>query len=141
MIEIIKDKKILRITPFQRENTPDIPESDWIQVYVEYMLPEIKIQYQASFTAGELNLLKNNLTGLYMNLVKGKIANEIVFDSMENQLNLIFSPSLRKGVLLTLTLRPENSAESIIVSDCLGMDESYFPALLSGLNEIINWPS
>jgi hypothetical protein len=142
MIEIINDKKILRVTPFERENTPGIPEYDWIRTYVEYELPELKAQYQASFNAGELSILKNKLTELYVNLVNGAKAQEVVFDSMENQLNLIFSPSHSgQGVLLTLTLRPENPAESVVVSDSLGMDESYFPALLSGLDDIINWPS
>ncbi|EMM6762722.1 hypothetical protein ROS60_003389 [Pluralibacter gergoviae] len=140
MIEIINDKKILRITPFQRDNTPDIPEYDWIQVYVEYILPELKAQYQASLNVGELNILKNKLTELHTDLVNGGEAQEVVFDSTENQLNLIFSPSSGYSVLLTLALRPENPAESVVVSDSLMMDESYFPALLSGLSEIINWP-
>ncbi|MGK8934013.1 WapI family immunity protein [Pluralibacter gergoviae] len=142
MIEIINDSKILRITPFQRENTPDIPEYDWIRIYVEYVLPELKAQYQASLNVGELNILKNKLAELHIDLVNGREAREVVFDSMENQLNLTFSP-LSSGcrVLLALTLRPENPAESVVVSDNLVMDESYFPALLSGLNEIINWPS
>ncbi|HEI8865253.1 TPA: hypothetical protein SLG40_000711 [Serratia odorifera] len=142
MIEIVNDRKILRVTPFERENTPDIPQYDWIQTYVEYELPELKAQYQASFNVGELNILKNKLTELHINLVNGGKAQEVVFDSTENQLNLIFTPSSSgQGVLLTLTLRPENPAESVVISDSLGMDESYFPALISGLDEIINWPS
>ncbi|CAE1144789.1 WapI family immunity protein [Serratia rhizosphaerae] len=142
MIEIVNDRKILRVTPFERENTPDIPQYDWIQTYVEYELPELKAQYQASFNVGELNILKNKLTELHINLVNGGKAQEVVFDSTENQLNLIFTPSPSgQGVLLTLTLRPENPAESVVISDSLGMDESYFPALISGLDEIINWPS
>lgn len=52
MIEIISDRKILRISPFGRDNTPDIPEYDWIHTYVEYELPELKTQYQASFNVG-----------------------------------------------------------------------------------------
>lgn len=140
MIEIINSKKILRVTPFERENTPEIPEYDWIQTYVEYELPELKAQYQASFNVGELNTLKNKLIELHINLVNSGKPQEVVFDSTENQLNLIFSPlSSGQGVLLTLTLRPENPAESVVVSDSMGMDESYFPALLFGLDEIINW--
>lgn len=140
MIEIINGKKILRITPFERDNTPDIPEYDWIQTYVEYELPELKSQYQASFNVGELNTLKNKLIELHINLVNSGKAQEVVFDSTENQLNLIFSPlPSGQGVLLTLTLRPENPAESVVVSDSMGMDESYFPALFSGLDKIINW--
>ena len=142
MIEIISDRKILRISPFGRDNTPDIPEYDWIHTYVEYELPELKTQYQASFNVGELNALKAKLRELHRRLVDGTKAREVIFDSTENQLNLVFSPSSTgRGVLLTLTLRPENPAESVVVSDSLGMDESYFPAILSGLDEIINWTS
>ena len=66
----------------------------------------------------------------------------LIFVSRVYELNLVFSPSSTgRGVLLTLTLRPENPAESVVVSDSLGMDESYFPAILSGLDEIINWTS
>ncbi|MGU7801910.1 WapI family immunity protein, partial [Escherichia coli] len=57
----------------------------------------------------------------------------------ENQLNLVFTPSsFGHGALMSLTLRPENPAESVVISDCLGLDESYFPALIAGLEEIIN---
>ncbi|MCK1069423.1 hypothetical protein OCJ35_02930 [Pluralibacter gergoviae] len=140
MIEIINDKKILRVTPFQRANTPGIPDYDWIQTYVEYVIPELKAQYQASLNVGELNIPKNKLTELHTDLVNGGAAREVVFDSTENQLNLIFSPLSSGCSLLTLTLRPENPAESVVVSDSLVMDESYFPALLSGISEIINWP-
>lgn len=140
MIEIISDRKVLRITPFERENTPEAPAYDWIQTYVEYELPELKAQYKAAFNVGELRALKDKHKNLHANLVNGVKAQEVVFDSTENQLNLIFSPSsVGRGVLLTLTLRPENPAESVVVNDSLGLDESYFPALLLGLDEIINW--
>ncbi|MEX9251227.1 WapI family immunity protein [Pseudenterobacter timonensis] len=140
MIEIISDRKSLRVTPFERDNTPDIPEYDWIQTYVEYELPELKTQYRASFNVGELNALKDKLKELHGSLVNDGKAREVIFDSTENQLNMVFSPSLTgRGVLLTLTLRPENPAESVVVSDTLGIDESYFPAILSGLDEILHW--
>lgn len=140
MIEIISDRKSLRVTPFERDNTPDIPEYGWIQTYVEYELPELKTQYRASFNVGELNALKDKLKELHGSLVNDGKAREVIFDSTENQLNMVFSPSLTgRGVLLTLTLRPENPAESVVVSDTLGIDESYFPAILSGLDEILQW--
>lgn len=141
MVEIVNDRKTLRVTPFDRENTPDAPEYDWIKTYVEYELPELKAQYQASFNVGELNTLKEELRNLHANLVNGGKAKEVVFDSTENQLNLVFTQSsFGHGVLLTITLRPENPAESVVISDSLVIDESYFPALFAGLEEIINWP-
>lgn len=140
MIEIISDRKSLRVTPFERDNMPDIPEYDWIHTYVEYELPELKTQYRASFNVGELNALKDKLRELHRSLVNDGKVREVIFDSTENQLNMVFSPSLTgRGVLLTLALRPENPAESVVVSDTLGIDESYFPAILSGLDEILHW--
>jgi len=41
------------------------------------------------------------------------------------------------GVIMELT--PENHAESITLAGSLDIDESYFPDLLSGLDDIISW--
>ncbi|AMQ59361.1 TPA: WapI family immunity protein [Klebsiella aerogenes] len=139
MIEIISDKKILRITAFERENTPNAPAYDWIKTYVEYHLPELNVQYQASFNVGELSELKDNLIALHTHLINEDAHTDVIFESTENQLNLVFTPSsFGHGALMSLTLRPENPAESVVISDCLGLDESYFPALIAGLEEIIN---
>ncbi|MDU3078529.1 MAG: hypothetical protein E7B29_19925, partial [Mixta calida] len=64
---------------------------------------------------------------------------EVIFYSTENQLNLRFFPMSGNSVAVDLILRPENPAESVIVKDSFGIDQSYFPALLSGLDEMINW--
>ncbi len=39
-----------------------------------------------------------------------------------------------------MVLRPEDHADSVTLTDFFGLDESDFPAILSGLDEIINWP-
>ncbi|ORM57820.1 hypothetical protein PRCB_04075 [Pantoea rodasii] len=139
MIEIVSGARILRLSPFERENTPDTPEYDWINTYIEYQLPELKTQFQASFTAGELADLKSDLSAMYQCLLDETDHQDIVFESMENQLNIHFINILHGSVAIELTLRPENSAESVIVKDSFGIDQSYFPALLSGLDEMIHW--
>lgn len=107
MIEIVSGDKALRVSPFERENTPDAPAYDWIKTFVEYELPGLRVQYQASFNVGELISLKENLAVLHSGLVNDDKPHDLVFDSTENQLNLIFSPSTSgRGVLVTLTLRP-----------------------------------
>ena len=139
MIEIVSGARILRVSPFERQNTPEAPEYDWIRTYIEYNLPELNTQYQASFNSGELTELKQKINHMYQSLLKGIKPCDVNFDSMENQLNIHFIPMADNSVAVELTLRPENPAESVIIKDFFGIDESYFPALLSGLVEMINW--
>lgn len=139
MIEIVSGSRILRLSPFERQNTPDAPKYDWIRTYVEYQLPELQTQYQASFCVGELTDFRRNIASVYQGLIDGSRPPEVIFDSTENQLNLRFFPMSGNSVAVDLILRPENPAESVIVKDSFGIDQSYFPALLSGLDEMINW--
>ncbi|AXF75835.1 hypothetical protein LU604_12520 [Erwinia tracheiphila] len=139
MIEIVSGARILRVSPFERQNTPEAPEYDWIRTYIEYNLPELNTQYQASFNSGELTDLKQKINYMHQSLLNGIKPSDVNFDSMENQLNIHFIPMTDNSVAVELTLRPENPAESVIIKDFFGIDESYFPALLSGLDEMINW--
>lgn len=139
MIEIVSGSRILRLSPFERQNTPDAPKYDWIRTYVEYQLPELQTQYQPSFCVGELTDFRRNMVSFYRGLIDGSRPPEVIFKSTENQLNLHFVPMPGNSVAVDLTLRPENPAESVIVKDSFGIDQSYFPALLSGLDEMINW--
>ncbi|MGB8664450.1 MAG: hypothetical protein WCD24_06755 [Serratia inhibens] len=139
MIDIISGSRTLRVSPFERQNTPEAPAYDWIRTYVEYSLPELKAQYQASFSVGELIDFRRGVVSIYQDLVGGHKPHDVVFDSTENQLNLHFIPMPDNSIAVELTLRPENPAESVIIKDSFGIDESYFPALLSGLDEMINW--
>lgn len=81
MIEIISDKKILRISAFERENTPNAPAYDWIKTYVEYRLPELNVQYQASFNVGELSELKDKLIALHTHLINENAHTDVIFES------------------------------------------------------------
>lgn len=83
--------------------------------------------------------MRKNIASLYQGLINGSKLPDVVFDSTENQLNLRFIPVPYNSIVVELTLRPENPAESVIIKDSFGIDQSYFPALLSGLDEMINW--
>lgn len=139
MIEITSSSMTFRLSPYERENTPEAAAYDWIGTYVEYALPQLQTQFKASFNVGELQKLKCQLESLYNSLLNGQKHRNIVFDSTENQVNLRFIQALPNHVSVELTLRPEGPADSVVVIDSLGIDESYFPALLSGLDEMINW--
>ncbi|QKJ87118.1 hypothetical protein PMPD1_2173 [Paramixta manurensis] len=132
MIDIVSGSRSLRISPFERQKTPEAPAYDWIRTYVEYSLPELKAQYQTSFSVGEIIDFKEDIYSLYQEVSSGHKAHEVVFDSTENQLNLRFIPMTNNTIAVKLTLRPENPAESVIIKDSFGIDQSYFPALLSG---------
>ncbi|WP_343553267.1 hypothetical protein [Pantoea sp.] len=139
MIEIVSGARTLRLSPFERDITPEAPEYDWIRTYIEYQLPALKTQFQASFKIGELADLKDSLNTLYQCLRDGTDHSNVFFESMENQLTIHFINMRYGSVAIELTLRPENPAESVTVKDSFGIDQSYFPSLLSGLDEMINW--
>ena len=141
MIELISGNKTLRISAFERENTPDVPAYDWINSYIEFTLPELKTQYTTAFNVGELTELKKQINSLYLALLNGDKHENIIFDSAENQLNIRFiKMDDDENVAVDITLRPENPADSVIVKDTFVIDQSYFPAFMSGLDEMINWP-
>lgn len=140
MIKIQSGARVLSITPYERENTPEAPPYDWIRTYIKFSLPELKTQYATSFTVGELMDLKHGLSSLYDSLIKGTSHAGVQFDSLENQININFlKVGLRGDNAIELTMRPEKNADSVIIKDFFGLDESYFPALISGLTEMINW--
>lgn len=140
MLEIISGARTLRITPFERECTPEEPMYDWIKVYVEFTLPELKSNFQAALTIGELLELKKGINLFYECLLNDSQPKDIIFESLENQVNLhIKHLEKNNGILVDIILRPEPHAESLKIIDSFGIDESYFPLLLLGINEAIEW--
>lgn len=105
---------------------------------MEYVLPQLQTQFKASFNVGELVDLKSQLESLYNSLQDIEKHRDIIFYSTENQVNLRFIQALPNHVRVEITLRSESPADSVIVTDSFGIDESYFPALLCGLDEMIN---
>ena len=139
MIELICGSRQLKITPYERESNPD--DDDWINVCIEFSVPELKTQFKAAFTVYELSQLKNGIESVYYSMISASESYPLKFDSLEGRINLSFRKIHPEHVEVELVLRPEDHAESVKVTDIFYLDQSYFPALLSGLDEIINWPN
>ncbi|EOS94267.1 hypothetical protein ETR_14561 [Erwinia tracheiphila PSU-1] len=103
-------------------------------------MPELKTEFKTAFTVYELSQLKNGVENIYQSIVSVNESFTVNFDSLENRMNISFIKIHSEHVEVNLVLRPEDHAESIKVTDTFYIDQSYFPALLSGLDEMINWP-
>ncbi|MBL7636479.1 WapI family immunity protein [Atlantibacter hermannii] len=137
MMKIIFGSRTLQLTPYERHNEPDY--YDWISVWIEYSLPEFKTLYKAAFTVYELSQLRTGLTNIYQSMLTSTESPPVHFNSMERMMDISFMKNYPEHVEVNLVLRPEDHAESIVVTDTFYLDHSYFPALLSGLDQIINW--
>ncbi|WP_369788474.1 hypothetical protein [Rouxiella sp. WC2420] len=140
MINIQSGTKLLKLAPYERIPEPECADYDRIMVWVEFSIPQLKTQFSAEFMAGDLETIKEELIGLYQSLKNQKKSDKIVFSSVFEQVMLTFYPDESTGsVALEMVLKPENNVESITLTDLIGIDESYFPALLNDLDELINW--
>lgn len=137
MIDIICGSRKLQITPYERQINPDY--YDLINVWVEFLLPELKTQFKAELNLFELLRLREGVANIYQNLLSSRESPAVYFKSDEKMLNIAFMKIHPEHVAVHLVLMPENHTESVTPIDNFYLDQSYFPALLSGLDEIINW--
>lgn len=137
MIELICGTRQLKLTPYERESNPD--DDDWINVWIEFLLPELQTEFKTAFTVYELSQLKNGIANIYQSMISSSESSTVNFASLENRINISFSRMHPEHVEVNLVLRPEEHADSVKVTDRFYLDQSYFPALLSGLDEMINW--
>ena len=140
MVNINSGSRHLRLTPYERIEEPEEPSFDWINVWVEFSIPELKTEFKTAFTVSELKILKKELENLYQSLKAQRKNPNVLFNSLEKQVILNFrKPKFGDHIGIDLLIRPEDHADSVILKDFFGIDESYFPALLSGLDAMINW--
>lgn len=140
MIDINVGTLKFQLSPYEREYGEEDLFDDWIKTFVEYKLPELTVQYSAAFTVSELVDLKNKIKALYEDLLKQEPHSDISFESIERHISLqIRQVGHLDSAEVNIVLRPENSAESVKVIDTFYLDQSYFPGLLAGLDEMINW--
>ncbi|MDF7680968.1 hypothetical protein PT300_10405 [Enterobacteriaceae bacterium ESL0689] len=137
MIDIEVGVLKFQLTPYEREC--DLDYDDWIHVWIEFFLPELKTAFNTAFTSWELSELKNGIANIYQSMISSSQSSPANFDSMERRVCISLRKVHPEHVEVNLVLRPEDHADSVIVTDIFYLDQSYFPALLSGLNEIINW--
>ncbi|WP_241647219.1 WapI family immunity protein [Rosenbergiella metrosideri] len=142
MIDINVGVLKFQLSPYEREYSEDGLFSDWIKTFVEYKLPVLTIQYSTAFTVVELVDLKEQFCSLYDCLVKQQPHSGISFDSLERHFSLQVNQVGHHNVAeISIMMKPEDNAESVKVTDTFYLDQSYFPSLLSGLDQMINWSS
>lgn len=114
--------------------------SDWIKTFVEYKLPVSSTPYITAFTVNELIELRRQVKSLYECLVKQKPHSGISFESLERHFSLQVNQVGHHDVAeINIMMKPEDNADSVKITDTFYLDQSYFPAFLSGLDEMINW--
>ena len=140
MVDINVGVLRFQLSPYEREYAEDGPSSDWIKTFVEYKLPVLATQYSTAFTVSELVDLRKGIESLYNYLVERKPHPNISFESLERHFSLKINQVGRYDVAeIYIMMKPEDNAESVTVTDIFYLDQSYFPALLLGLDKMIFW--
>ena len=140
MIDISVGTLKFQLSPYEREFAEDELSDDWIKTFVEYKLPVLTAQYNTAFTVTELIDLRRKFQSFYDSLVKQKTHSDISFDSLERHFSLQVSQVGHHDTAeITIMMKPEDNADSVKIIDTFYLDQSYFHALLAGLDEMINW--
>lgn len=140
MIDLTIGTLKFQLSPYERVPEPDDASYDWIKTFIEYKLPGLSVQYSTEFTVYELKELRGELQSLYEYLLSQKPHADIIFDSLERHFSLHIEQSAHRDIAnVNIMMKPEDHADSVKVTDSFCLDQSYFPALLSGLDEMINW--
>lgn len=140
MIDITSGDRHLKLTPYERVSEPEIPAYSRIMVWVEFSIPALKTEFAAEFFVGQLEQFRNDTQGFYQALKNGGKVKDINLTSAFEQVVLKLHQAHFAGAVgVSMELKPENHAESITLEGSLDIDESYFPDLLSGLDDIISW--
>lgn len=140
MIDIQSGSRHLKLTPYERIPEPEERAYDRIMVWVEFLVPGLKTEFITEFSAGELELAREELQKLHQSLIVNQKSQPTELKSLFEQVIMTLHQSdFGDAVGINLTLKPEDHADSVTLKDFFGIDQSYFPALLSGLDEMINW--
>lgn len=140
MIDIEVGILKFQLSPYEREHAEEDLSDDSIKTFVGYKLPVLTTQYSTAFTVPELIELKKEIQSFYEGLIKQEPRPDIFFDSLERHFSLQFRQVSHHDIAeVNIVMKPEDNADSVKVTDTFYLDQSYFPALLSGLDEMINW--
>lgn len=140
MIDIISGDRRLLLTPYERLAEPEVPAYSRIMVWVEFSIPALKTEFAAEFFVSELEQFRNDTHALHEALKTGGQSKDISLTSVFEQVMLKFHQAHFAGAVgVSMVLKPENHADSITLVDSFGIDESYFPDLIAGLDGIISW--
>ena len=109
-------------------------------VWVEFSIPALKTEFAAEFFVGQLEQFRHDIHGFHQALKTGAKFKDINLTSAFEQVMLKLHQAHFAGAVgVSMVLKPENHADSITLEDSFDIDESYFPDLLSGLDDIISW--
>lgn len=140
MINITSGNRHLKLTPYERLTESEEPAYSRIMVWVEFSVPALKTEFAAEFFVGQLQQSRNDMYGFHQAIKNGMKFKDINLTSAFDQVALKFHQANFSGTVgVSMVLKPENQADSITLEDSFDTDESYFPGLLSGLDDIISW--
>ncbi|MDU5453330.1 MAG: hypothetical protein E6095_07310 [Pseudescherichia vulneris] len=140
MIDITSGTRHLKLTPYERLTEPQAPAYSRIMVWVEFSVPALKTEFAAEFFVGQLQQSRNDMYGFHQAIKNGMKSKDINLISAFDQVALKFHHAYFAGTVgVSLVLKPENHADSITLEGSFDIDESYFPDMLSGLDDIISW--
>lgn len=140
MIDITSGNRHLKLTPYERLTEPEQPAYSRIMVWVEFSIPALKTEFAAEFFVDQLEQSRNDMHGFHQAIKNGVEFKDINLTSGFEQVALKFHQAHFAGsVGVSMVLKPENHAESVTLEDSFDIDESYFPDLLSGMDDIISW--
>ena len=140
MIDITSGDRHLKLTPYERLTEPEEPAYSRIMVWVEFSIPALKTEFAAEFFVGQLEQFRNDAHGFHQALKTRTKFKDINLTSAFEQVMLKLHQAHFAGAVgVSMVLKPENHADSITLDDSFDIDESYFPDLLSGLDDIISW--
>jgi len=140
MIDITSGTRHLKLTPYERLTESEELAYSRIIVWVEFSVPALKTEFAAEFFVGQLEQSRKAMYDFYQAIKNGMKFKDINLTSAFDQVTLKFHHAHFAGTVgVSMVLKPENHADSITLEDSFDIDESYFPGLLSGLDDIISW--
>lgn len=140
MIDIISGARHLKITPYERGSETEVTAYSLIMVWVEFSIPPLKTEFAAEFFVGQLEQSRSDICGFYQAIKNGIKFKDVNLTSAFEQVTLKFHQSHFAGAVgVSMVLKPENHADSVTLEGFFEIDESYFPDLLSGLDDILSW--
>lgn len=138
MIDITSGTRHLKLTPYERLTEPEEPAYSRIMVWIEFSVPALKTEFAAEFFVGQLQQSRNDMYDFYQAIKNGMKLKDINLTSAFDEIALKFHHAHFAGTVgVSMVLKPENNADSITLEDSFDIDESYFPGLLSGLDDMI----
>lgn len=140
MIDITSGTRHLKLTPYERLTESEELAYSRIMVWVEFSVPALKTEFAAEFFVGQLEQSRKAMCDFYQAIKNGMKFKDINLTSAFDQVALKFHQAHFAGTVgVSMVLKPENHADSITLEDSFDIDESYFPDLLSGLDDILSW--